>query len=335
MVRFLIQDLQSQYHEIFLTSDFKDTSLEELYAEVSSRVCIDRHIFQLKAKSSGVWLSSQDNSQISLLEALSDADEDCDGMNDDQNSIIMLEMMMAIDGGIDFQHREGGKTGSGGQLSEAQAALERKERLRRLALETIDITKDPYIMKNHLGTYECKLCLTLHPNEGNYLAHTQGKRHQYNLGRRAAMEAKTQARSMAPLVNLTDKAAANAESRKRALKIGRPGYKVTKSRDLTTRQRSLLFEIDYPEVNSDVQPRHRFMSAFEQKVEIPDKNYQYLLFACEPYETVAFKIPNDPIDKREGRFFSHWDAEKKHFALQLYFVDGALTVPTASTANVD
>ena len=39
-------------------------------------------------------------------------------------------------------------------------------------------------MRNHLGTYECKLCLTLHNNEGNYLAHTQGKRHQQNLARR-------------------------------------------------------------------------------------------------------------------------------------------------------
>ena len=36
-------------------------------------------------------------------------------------------------------------------------------------------------MKNHLGKYECKLCLTLHNNEGSYLAHTQGKRHQDNL----------------------------------------------------------------------------------------------------------------------------------------------------------
>ena len=100
----------------------------------------------------------------------------------------VLHVNLRLLGGIDFQHREGSKTGSGGQLSESQAALERKERLRKLALETIDITKDPYIMRNHLGTYECKLCLTLHPNEGNYLAHTQGKRHQSNLGRRAAME---------------------------------------------------------------------------------------------------------------------------------------------------
>merc|ERR550537_522419 len=43
-------------------------------------------------------------------------------------------------------------------------------------------------MRNHLGTYECKLCLTLHTNEGSYLAHTQGKKHQVNLARRAQKE---------------------------------------------------------------------------------------------------------------------------------------------------
>ena len=40
------------------------------------------------------------------------------------------------------------------------------------------------------GSYECKLCLTLHNNEGSYLAHTQGKKHQANLARRADKEAK-------------------------------------------------------------------------------------------------------------------------------------------------
>ena len=59
------------------------------------------------------------------------------------------------------------------------------ERLRQLALETIDLNKDPYFMRNHLGTYECKLCLTLHTTEGSYLAHTQAKKHQTNLRRRA------------------------------------------------------------------------------------------------------------------------------------------------------
>lgn len=134
-----------------------------------------------------------------------------------QHDGCMISVHLLVEGGIDFQHREGGKTGSGGQMSEAQAALERKERLRKLALETIDITKDPYFLRNHLGTFECKLCLTLHPNEGNYLAHTQGKRHQYNLGRRAAMEAK----NAAPRTMVTKEAPV-----RRTIKIGRPGYKV-------------------------------------------------------------------------------------------------------------
>jgi hypothetical protein len=136
-------------------------------------------------------------------------DDVCDG--------AFLTIIGRLRGGIDFQHREGSKIGSGGQLSESQAALERKERLRKLALETIDISKDPYFMRNHLGSYECKLCLTLHNNEGNYLAHTQGKRHQSNLGRRAAMEAKNAAPR--PMV-------AKEAVKRRLIKIGRPGYKV-------------------------------------------------------------------------------------------------------------
>eukprot|EP01040_Poterioochromonas_malhamensis_P015788 gene15788-17739_t len=231
---------------------------------------------------------------------------------------ITIEISLPLLGGLDRQHREGGKTGTGGQMSESQAALERKERLRKLALETIDITKDPYFMRNHLGTFECKLCLTLHPNEGNYLAHTQGKRHQYNLGRRAAMEAK----NAAPRTMVIKEAPV-----KRAIKIGRPGYKVTKSRDLITKQRSITFEIDYPEAESNSQPRHRFMSAYEQKVEPPDRYYQYILFACDPYEIIAFKIPNHPVDKREGRFLTHWDEQTKKFSLQLFFVDGAVNIP--------
>lgn len=132
----------------------------------------------------------------------------------DGNTVIIKFRVL---GGIDFQHREGSKVGSGGQLSESQAAIERRERLRKLALETIDISKDPYFMRNHLGTFECKLCLTLHNNEGNYLAHSQGKRHQSNLGRRAAMEAKNAAPK--PMV-------AKEIVKKRVIKIGRPGYKV-------------------------------------------------------------------------------------------------------------
>jgi hypothetical protein len=33
-------------------------------------------------------------------------------------------------------------------------------------METIDLSKDEFFMRNHLGQMECKLCLTLHPTEG-------------------------------------------------------------------------------------------------------------------------------------------------------------------------
>ena len=74
----------------------------------------------------------------------------------------------------------------------------------------------------------------------SYLAHTQGKKHQQNLARRAAKEAKE-----APLQPQPEKAKVPV---KKFVKIGRPGYKVTKQRDPNTNQHALLFQIDYPEI---------------------------------------------------------------------------------------
>jgi splicing factor 3A subunit 2 len=238
-----------------------------------------------------------------------------------------VSLLLRLRGGIDFQHREGSKFGSGGVMSETQAAADRRERLRKLALETIDLDKDPYFLKNHLGTFECKLCLTLHTTEGNYLAHTQGKRHQQNLARRAARE------EQMGLAAKPQSGAAALASGKATIKIGRPGYKVTKSRDPVTGQRTLLFEVDYPEAEEGTQPRHRFMSAYEQRIEAPDKSYQYLQFACEPYETIGFKIPNDPIDKGEGRFFTSWDDANQKFTLQLYFMSPADVAALAQASS--
>lgn len=50
------------------------------------------------------------------------------------------------------------------------------------------------------------------------------------------------------------------------------------------------FQIDYPEIAEGIGPRHRFMSAYEQRIEPPDRRWQYLLLAAEPYETIAFKV---------------------------------------------
>ena len=159
-------------------------------------------------------------------------------------------------GGIDFQGRAGVKFGKGMQ-STSQEGVQRQERLRQLALETMDITKDPYFMRNNTGGCECKLCYTSHPSEANYMAHTQAKRHQEGLRKRAKESEDIEAR------------AAHADRRKQVLKrkvvrIGRPGYRVTKARDTRTGDRCITFDVDYPDGQDGLQPRHRFMSAFEQ-----------------------------------------------------------------------
>ena len=61
------------------------------------------------------------------------------------------------------------------------------------------------------------------------------------------------------------------------------------------------------------------MSAYEQKIEPPDRHWQYLLFAAEPYETIGFKIPSREVDKAEGKFWTLWNRESKQFFLQFAF----------------
>jgi len=203
------------------------------------------------------------------------------------------------------------KPGSGGQASWTQSNVDRRERLRQLAMETVDLNNDPYFMKNHIGKYECKLCLTLHTNEGSYLAHTQGRKHQENLARRA--QKLSRAEGGEPLKEK------KKVKPKKTVKIGRPGYKVVKQKDPDTNQKSLLFQVSYPQIMEGVNPRFRFMSAFEQRIEQPNDKFQYLLFAAEPYETISFKIPNSDIDRSEGKFTTNWDSERFQFTLQMFF----------------
>ena len=56
-----------------------------------------------------------------------------------------VNVLMRVCGGIDFQHRDGSKPGSGGVASAQQQAIDRRERLRQLAMETVDLAKGAYL----------------------------------------------------------------------------------------------------------------------------------------------------------------------------------------------
>lgn len=203
----------------------------------------------------------------------------------------------------------------GGLAGSSETNAHRRERLRQLALESINIDKDPYIFKNHLGFFECRLCLTTHVTDGSYLSHTQGRKHQMNLARRAAQDHERERLRTGG----ADASGANTVTvKKNVVKIGRPGYKITKIRDPNTKQQGLLFQLEFSEIGPDVVPRYRFMSAFEQKVDLPhDRRFQYLLVAAEPYETCGFKIEAKEIDQR--RFFDYYDKDTKEYFLQVLF----------------
>ncbi|VVT57900.1 uncharacterized protein SAPINGB_P005937 [Magnusiomyces paraingens] len=239
---------------------------------------------------------------------------------------------------MDYQNRVGSKKGGGGLASWSQTNANLRERQRKLALESIDLAKDPYIFKNHLGLFECKLCLTTHVNDGSYLSHTQGRKHQLNLARREAKERESRRHD----VDLSQQqSATGTESqplKRKTPKIGRPGYNIMKVKDPLTRQLGLTFHLEFPEIALDEVPRYRFMSAFEQRVDLPpDKRFQYLIISAEPYENCAFKIDAREIDQRNGRFWTYFDKDTKDYYLQLFFNNTprrpAASLPAAPVKN--
>ena len=54
--------------------------------------------------------------------------------------------------------------------------------------------------------------------------------------------------------------------------------------------------------------------------------FQYLLVAAEPYETIAFKIPNS---KLEGGAIPSWDRETLVFKIELHYEPGDLSTPNS------
>lgn len=73
------------------------------------------------------------------------------------------------------------------------------------------------------------MCLTLHTNEGSYLAHTQGKKHQTNLARRAAKDSKDPGMYAEQMRVAQLNAQKLAVPTKTFIKIGSPGYQVRSS----------------------------------------------------------------------------------------------------------
>ena len=50
-----------------------------------------------------------------------------------------------------------------------------------------------------------------------------------------------------------------------------------------------------------------------------ENKYHYVIFSAEPYENIAVRIPNLPLDYNIEKHFSYWDEGKKIFYLTLNY----------------
>ena len=190
--------------------------------------------------------------------------------------------------------------------SESDLSMIRRERLKKLAMETIDLRKDPYLARTQMGTLECRLCGTTHSTEGSYLAHSQGRRHQVGLAKRLEQ--------LKPSI-VSHTQAPHSPVNRSFVKIGVP---VSRLVGISRDERNLggfAISVQVPEIAANVEPQLRIMSAYEQRVEPLQPQWQYVLVAAEPYETVAFRVPNRPL----ALDWQHFDPHIRTFTAQFFF----------------
>jgi splicing factor 3A subunit 2 len=103
--------------------------------------------------------------------------------------------------------------------------------------------------------------------------------------------------------------------KKSYIKIGKPGYKIVKVRDVHCMELGFFITIKYPNLKQGEEPIYRFMSAYEQQMDNGSQGWQYLVVHGEPYQNIAFKVPAKEIT----RTLAHWDEDLKEYYIQFFY----------------
>lgn len=242
---------------------------------------------------------------------------------------------------MDYTDRVNSKKGAGAIADRHEANVQTKQRIKNLlTTKVLDLDKDPYVFRNHLGLLECRLCLTSHSTEASYISHLSGRKHGMNLERRRILSEranKTKQNEISTSMSNVDKRSWKS--------IGRPIFKITKIRDPNTLQMGMLLQAQYPRMTVK-EPYFCFMSYYElsQKnrqecVKFLDKekedhddneasdplNWQYLVISAEPYENISVvfpaskKLEKTSDDSKSDSLWWYWDKDSAEFFLQVLF----------------
>lgn len=242
---------------------------------------------------------------------------------------------------MDYSDRVNSKKGAGAVADRHEANVQTKQRIKNLiTTQILDLDKDPYVFRNHLGLLECRLCLTSHSNEASYISHLSGKKHSMNLERRRILSeraSKTKDNDMKTSMSSVEKRSWRT--------IGRPIFKITKIRHPESFRMGILLQAQYPRMTVK-EPYFCFMSYYElsqkkrqecvtfldsEKEDYEDKdvsdplNWQYLVISAEPYENIcvvfpaSMKLEKTSHDTKTDTFWWYWDRDSGEFFLQVLF----------------
>lgn len=132
--------------------------------------------------------------------------------------------------------------------------MERKKQISKIAEDVHLLSGYPFLMRNYQGRCECLLCRTLHITEGSYLSHVAGRRHRRNEALRLNL-----CRNKKLCTYSEDTISTKLQA------VGLPGYRVSKQYDVNSRQRSILFCIEFQRALSGNVPVFRVASALERR----------------------------------------------------------------------
>lgn len=241
---------------------------------------------------------------------------------------------------MDYSDRVNSKKGAGAVADQSHSNAQTKRRIKELLTShVLDLEKDPYVFKNHLGLLECRLCLTTHTNEASYISHLGGRKHSMNLERRRILEDKHSDAKQQP-----KGISVNAVETRHWKKIGKPEYHITKIRDEASLRTGVLIQLQLPRIVAE-EPSFRFLSHFEMSPKNqhlcrsflhqtkPDYDHddvdatawQYLVVSAEPYDNVAFAMPKALQVEKPGSsdmsdaYWWFWDRDSKEYFLQFLF----------------
>lgn len=258
------------------------------------------------------------------------------------HDVLLVEAMS-------YSGRVNSKKGSGGVAGASETNVHTKRRVKDLlATQVFDLNHDPYVVRTHLGSLECRLCLTLHTNETLYISHLGGRKHQRSLDIRRLLDEKAlRSNHISQLGALV--VSINNTPKREWSSMGRPLWTLTKIRDPDTFKLGLLLKVKCPKALAE--PLFRVMSFYELSSRCqrqcrqytslpsgPDTEFfakecaqrQYLVISAEPYENIAFAIPNqNEIDmppqntlasqEMNASYWWLWDKDIGEYFLQFLF----------------